>query len=147
MQSEKTEEVLEAFRKLFEVLEELRLPRWLSTDLTMAQLKVLFLLGTKERMNIKDLAKALSVGQSATSLMVDRMLQLDLINRSEDPRDFRGRQVRLTVKGREIIDVLRHYHRREMEGWVGRMPEKDRVALAQGLRALTVEMESENVLQ
>jgi DNA-binding MarR family transcriptional regulator len=52
---------------------------------------------------VTDMGDHLGVSSAAASQMLDRLVQQDLIQRSEDPCDRRGKQIVLTDKGQRII--------------------------------------------
>jgi DNA-binding MarR family transcriptional regulator len=52
---------------------------------------------------VSDIGNDLGVSNSAASQMLDRLVQVKLISRSEDPSDRRGKLLVLTDKGREIL--------------------------------------------
>ena len=52
---------------------------------------------------VSDLGEELGVTSAAASQMLDRLVQQELILRSEDPADRRAKQIVLTEKGRQIL--------------------------------------------
>jgi DNA-binding MarR family transcriptional regulator len=79
-----------------------RVQQW-STDersgVTSSQSGVLFLLGAKDGALIGDVAKALGVGPSGISGLVDRMEAAGLLRRTPDPQDGRAVRLELTDHG------------------------------------------------
>ncbi len=71
--------------------------------LTMAQLGVLLKIQHKGVSGVSDIGSNLGVTNSAASQMLERLVQIHLINRSEDPTDRRVKQIELTAKGRQIL--------------------------------------------
>lgn len=71
--------------------------------LTMAQFGTLLRLFHRGACGVSDLGSELGVTNSAASQMLERLVQLKLVTRSEDPSDRRGKQVALTEKGRSIL--------------------------------------------
>ncbi len=53
---------------------------------------------------VTDLGDHLGVSSAAASQMLDRLVQQDLILRSEDPGDRRVKQIVLTAKGQRIME-------------------------------------------
>jgi DNA-binding MarR family transcriptional regulator len=53
---------------------------------------------------VTDLGNHLGVSSAAASQMLDRLVQQDLILRSEDPGDRRVKQIVLTDKGHQILE-------------------------------------------
>ncbi len=71
--------------------------------LTMPQFGAMFHIFHSGGCGVSDIGNDLGVTNSAASQMLDRLVQIKLISRSEDPSDRRGKLVVLTDKGREIL--------------------------------------------
>lgn len=80
------------------------------SGLSMTQCKALLELGglggEAEAWQVSDLAEVFGVSVPSMSRAVDGLVKQKLATRVEDPADRRARQVRLTAKGRELIDTL-----------------------------------------
>lgn len=70
--------------------------------LSMSQIGALFLIH-KGSSNVSDIAEELGITNAAASQMLERMVQQNLILRSEDPNDRRVKQVNLTESGRQVV--------------------------------------------
>jgi DNA-binding MarR family transcriptional regulator len=71
--------------------------------LTMAQLGAMFHIYQKGACGVSDIGSDLGVTNSAASQMLERLVQLKLITRSENPTDRRVKQIVLTDKGHQIL--------------------------------------------
>ena len=71
--------------------------------LTMAQFGAMLRIYHKGACGVSDIGSDLGVTNSAASQMLERLVQLKLVTRSEDPTDRRVKQIVLTDKGRQII--------------------------------------------
>jgi len=71
--------------------------------LSLSQCGALFHLHHKGCAGVTDMGDHLGVSSAAASQMLDRLVQQDLILRSEDPGDRRGKQIVLTDKGQQIL--------------------------------------------
>jgi MarR family transcriptional regulator for hemolysin len=71
--------------------------------LTMAQFGAMLRIYHKGACGVSDIGSDLGVTNSAASQMLERLVQLKLVTRSEDPSDRRVKQIVLTDKGRQII--------------------------------------------
>jgi DNA-binding MarR family transcriptional regulator len=71
--------------------------------LTIGQFGAMFHISHKGGCGVSDIGNDLGVTNSAASQMLDRLVQLELINRSEDPSDRRSKLISLTDKGRQIL--------------------------------------------
>lgn len=100
-------------------------------DLSMTQVGALFQV-QHGRANVSDLGEGLGVTIAAASQMLERLVQLGLIRRSEDPQDRRAKKLVLTDRGCKVIEEC--IQRRQ--GWVDELVrslsagEKERVAAA-----------------
>jgi DNA-binding MarR family transcriptional regulator len=79
---------------------------WLGTELTMTQVKVLFVLHAGPPKSLKDLARTLATSVAAASPVVDRLVQQGLVLRAEDPNDRRFVALSLTDDGRALAGRL-----------------------------------------
>src|SRR5919199_6387163 len=79
---------------------------WLEVDLTMPQLKVLFLLYAEDAAPMSRLAGSLSVTLSTVTGIVDRLVEHDLVQRQEDPGDRRLVLCRLTPRASATVERL-----------------------------------------
>jgi DNA-binding MarR family transcriptional regulator len=66
------------------------------------------------KVTIGELAEALQLRQSSTSLLVDRSVKRGLLDRQEDPADRRRAMVSLTDEGQQILDRIMRANRREL---------------------------------
>ncbi len=74
------------------------------TNLSFSQINVLMRLFHGGNRGVSDIGEQLGVTNAAASQTVDRLVQLGLIERTEDQDDRRAKHLALTLKGREIIE-------------------------------------------
>jgi len=72
---------------------------WANHGLSLPQIRLLLALAHVAPATIGQLADYLHIGQSAASLLADRVVQAHLAERSDDPADRRRALVRLTAAG------------------------------------------------
>jgi DNA-binding MarR family transcriptional regulator len=84
------------------------------TKLSMPQIALLIRLNGKRRCGVTELGEEFGVSGAAASQMVDRLVQLGLLERVEDVDDRRVRRLLLTQKGRAIVE--RNFEARQ--GWI-----------------------------
>jgi DNA-binding MarR family transcriptional regulator len=70
---------------------------------TLAQLKVLKLVAASERLGISDVASLLGISNPAASKAVDRLVQNNLLARTQAKKDRRGIRITLTEEGLELL--------------------------------------------
>src|SRR5437588_6971759 len=90
----------------------------------MAQLKGRFALADSP-MTIGQLADALGSGKPAASILVERLVQLALVERAEDPLDRRRTIARVTPQGEELVARLRQGGRDRLRAWLSRLGDDD----------------------
>jgi DNA-binding MarR family transcriptional regulator len=74
-----------------------------NAGLTMGQFGAMLHINHKGACGVSDIGSDLGVTNSAASQMLDRLVQLKLITRTEDPTDRRGKQIVLTDQGRQVL--------------------------------------------
>jgi DNA-binding MarR family transcriptional regulator len=133
---EMVEASLRAQREIAQALHAAADPVWLSLDLTMVQLKALFVLAEDAGLTVGGLAGQLGVGKPAASILVERLVQLELVARTEDIEDRRRTLVRLTAQGQALVEQLRQGGADRLRSLLVQLDLADLAALAQGLQAL-----------
>jgi DNA-binding MarR family transcriptional regulator len=111
---------------------------WTALDLSIGQLRALMLLSADGDATISDIAARLDVGKPASSILVERLVQLGLARRTEDANDRRRTLVTLTDAGVELITRLRQGNTDRFAAWLEAMAPDDLAALRRGLEALRV---------
>ncbi len=77
---------------------------WRRMDMTIPQIKTLILLQNMNRMRMGGIANYLGSTLSATTSIVDRLVEKGFVDRVSDPNDRRVVVCELTDSGREVID-------------------------------------------
>ncbi|MGE5620550.1 MAG: MarR family winged helix-turn-helix transcriptional regulator [Sphingomonadaceae bacterium] len=99
--------ILDIDKRLYQYLQRSRIPHWAEVDLTMPQLKVLFLVGgAGGPMPSSRVARALGMTLSTTTGVVDRLVAQGLIRRLEDSADRRMVLLQATPEGSALLDRL-----------------------------------------
>jgi DNA-binding MarR family transcriptional regulator len=109
---------------------------WLRIDLTMSQLKVLFLLYADGGVSMGHLASYLGVTLPTVTGIVDRLVDQHLVQRAEDPGDRRVVLIRLTEDGRRVVERLQQAGRVRFAELLQRVSIEDLRTIAAGLQAL-----------
>jgi DNA-binding MarR family transcriptional regulator len=123
-------------RQLRELVWEASGARWTELDLTMAQLKALVAVADAGCLPVGQLGARLGIGKPHATLLVDALVRRGLVERREDPADRRRTLVRLSARGRQLIDDLILGRLSQLAAWLGQLDDDDLAALARGLRAL-----------
>jgi Transcriptional regulators len=92
-----------------------RLSMWLSSDLTVAQLRVLLLLHIEGPMRMSAVATHLGIAVSTATGFVDKLVAKDMLVREDDPEDRRLVICKLTEKGSKLSSALWDFGRAQIE--------------------------------
>lgn len=79
---------------------------WLSSDLTLAQLRLLLVLNTKGPMRMSDIAAALDIALPTATGIVENLVKKKFTARETDPSDRRLVICRLSAGGQHLINRL-----------------------------------------
>lgn len=101
--------ILNCSGSLFHNLNPSREHAWQTVDLTMPQLKTLMCVVRNGGATSGQIARALGVGLSTVTGIVDRLAEQDFVTRREDPDDRRITRVRATAAGQTLVDELLRY--------------------------------------
>ena len=130
------QQVLQDEQRVILAMHQSSSAEWMRLDLSMSQVKALFALANEDTLTISQLSDKLAIGKSAGSLLVDRLVQLGLVDRTEDQQDRRRSNVALSVSGRELTSRLIEGRREQLRTWLTRLEPDQLAALATGMRAL-----------
>jgi DNA-binding MarR family transcriptional regulator len=119
--------------QVFRLIEADRARAWLDIDLTIQQLKVVFLAVRMGSLTAGQIGRELRVGFSTVTGLVDRLAEHGLVSRGEDPSDRRATRVVPTDTARALVDRLYAYHRAEFRRVLERVSDQTLAALAEGL--------------
>jgi DNA-binding MarR family transcriptional regulator len=115
------------FRSLIQVILGRLITMWGDQGLSLPQLRLLLVLAHGGPATINQIAERLHSGQSAASLLVDRLVQAHLVERSDDPADRRRAIVRLTEEG-EVLMGRRRVGQQRLHAWLNSLDD-DRLAI------------------
>lgn len=127
------EEIFSLHVKILHLLRKINQEHWLELDLSMAQLKVLFLLNKGQPMMGNQIAAELRVTAPTVSGLLDRLEQQGLIKREYSSIDRRAIRVSLTAKGLQLVTKLHTHSKEKLIKVYQQMSAEDRVHLYKGL--------------
>jgi DNA-binding MarR family transcriptional regulator len=138
VQPHQREQVVEAARAASELLEVL----WgrgqeaaPSGPVSPSQLRALLVIEVNEGANLRTLSDVLGSRPSSVSRLCDRMEAMGLVTRSPSPTSRREVELRLSMRGHNVLDEYRAFRSREVELVLGAMDPSDVLNLAEGLAA------------
>jgi len=130
------EELAARYGSILRTLRAATAPVWMQLELTMAQLKTLFVLSDETAVPIGQVAETLGIGLPTASHLVERLVQAGLAERSEDAQDRRRMLARLSPSGAALSERLRQGGTDHLKYWFSQLNEEERSALLLGFRAL-----------
>jgi DNA-binding MarR family transcriptional regulator len=102
---------------------------------TLPQFRLMVVLATRGPMKLVAVAAALAVNPSTALRMVERLAAAGMVERSVNPEMRRESVVRLTPRGRRVVDEVTERRRAEIAAIVARMAPARRRQLVSALRA------------
>jgi len=103
---------------------------------SMPQIGALFQIRRKGVCSVSDIGDELGVTSAAASQMIENLVHLDLIRRSEDPQDRRAKQLVLTEKGRKILQESIHARQAWLSALVGLLTSQEQTQVTSALKIL-----------
>ena len=108
MQNDYKSELADQFVELAEYLNRQmhtgRLDEWEGLDMTIPQIKTLVLLNRMGPLRMGNISIYLGRALSATTTVVDRLVEKELVDRISDPKDRRVVICELTEQGRQAVE-------------------------------------------
>ena len=107
------------------------------TGLSFSQINILMRLLHGGSTGVSEIGEQLGVTNAAASQAVERLVQLDLIERREDPDDRRAKQLTLTPKGRTLIEQGIEIRSKWVEGLTDALTPEQQSMIISALTLLT----------
>jgi DNA-binding MarR family transcriptional regulator len=108
-----------------------------ATGLSMPQFSILMQLFYRGNCGISEISERFEITSAAASQHVDNLVQAGLIERDEDPRDRRAKQIQLSSKGRALLESGMNERYHWMDRLAETLEEKDCQKIADALVILT----------
>ena len=124
-----------------ELTAQVHVPEFLSLDVTMQQAKALHLVQCAPGIRMSALAARLGVGLSTVSGNVDRLAEMGLVSRHDDPADRRQVVVSLTDQGHEVIGRFQDLGARLMRDLLESLDDAELHGLQRGVAGLVRALE------
>jgi MarR family transcriptional regulator, lower aerobic nicotinate degradation pathway regulator len=134
--SEDAAETLDAFRRLVRALRESSREAEKRAGISGAQLFVLQQLRHGETLSMTELARRTLTHPSSVSVVVARLFEAGMVSRERSEDDARRVDLKLTRKGRTVVDRAPRMFQERLISGVAALPPKQRRGLSAGLRAL-----------
>ena len=103
-------------------------------DVSMSQLRALFLLDANEReFAVHELAELIGLSMGATSRAVDHLVRAGFASRKENDADRRAKRIAITAKGKRAMAGLATAKRAGLRGFVAGLEDGEREELSRAL--------------
>ena len=96
-------------------------PEFTEVGVTMAQAKVLYVVMAAGELRMSELAARLGVGSSSASGLADRLVELGLLRRHDDPDDRRQVMVTTTPEAVALLERFRELNQRQLRELLNRL--------------------------
>ncbi len=130
------DEALIAYKKVHRALLTSTASRWRDLDISMQQLRAIYLLRDEEVATVGRLAELFGVAMPAASVLADRLVKAGYVERNEDTADRRRVLLSLTRAGIQLVTDLREGSHSHLRRWMSQLSPEDLSALTRGWRAL-----------
>ena len=132
-------EVVELLRDLLHALLRSSIPAWVDLQLTLPQLRTVFLIAHNQTSSVVQISQQLGIGEPTASHLIDKLVRAGLVQRSDDPQDRRRAQVQLSSAGENLIENLLGWED-FLGGWLNQVSTEDLSMLRRGLSAIMNEI-------
>ena len=99
-------QILNLSEDIFQTIKLSLPPEWLTSDMTVAQLRVLLLLHTEGQSRMSSIASNLGIAVSTVTGITDNLVKKELVTRQDDPEDRRVVICSLSMKGQKIMNHI-----------------------------------------
>jgi DNA-binding MarR family transcriptional regulator len=96
-------------------------PGFTELEITMTQAKVLYVVSAAGRLRMSLLASRLGIGTSSASELVERLVELRLLDRTSDPDDRRQVVITATPEAHALLERFRELNQHQLRGLLGRL--------------------------
>ena len=130
------DDALVGYRKVHRALLTSTASRWRDLDISMQQLRAIYMLRDEEVATVGRLAELFGTGLPAASVLADRLVRAGYVDRNEDPADRRRVLLTLTSAGVQLVTELQEGSHLLLRRWMSRLSPEDLAALTRGWHAL-----------
>jgi len=88
-------------RQAIKQLAQQKIREWHDRELTYEMLQVMMVLWRKNQVNQQEVANTVQKSKASLTPLIDKLVKINLVTRSEDPNDRRNKIISLTNRGKE----------------------------------------------
>lgn len=133
---EMLEKAMALYLRTVGIVDPVRVRSWKEAELTVTQLRVLFILRETPGAPAGLLAERLRVTPPTVTGLVDRLVRMGVVRREEDPKDRRLVRNVLTERGQEVLGEVEREGRAFLTRLFERLSAEQLVGLVDSLEAL-----------
>src|SRR2546425_11322109 len=130
------DEALSVYKRFHRALLTSTASRWRGLDISMQQLRAIYLLRDEEVATVGRLAELFGISLPAASVLADRLVRAGYFERREDTADRRRVLLTLTRAGIQLVTDLREGSHAHLRRWMSQLSPEDLAALTRGWRSL-----------
>jgi DNA-binding MarR family transcriptional regulator len=128
--------IVEDYEGLMHRLVVTHQPEFMEVAVTMAQAKVIYTVLAAGSLGMSELASRLGVSISTTSGQVDRLVDLGLLDRRDDPADRRQVVITATDSATALLERFRELNDRELRHLLARIDDPGLALIERAMRVL-----------
>jgi DNA-binding MarR family transcriptional regulator len=135
-------QIIELEPQMLRVLGPAQARDWVDVDLTMSQLKMIFVLSSAmgptgaAGMRVSEVARGLGVTLPTVTAVMDKLVERGLVRRDEDPLDRRQHVCRLTSDGKALLHRLMAGRRSFTNALLEHLDEDELAAFLRGMEVV-----------
>jgi DNA-binding MarR family transcriptional regulator len=131
-------DVIDLLRELLHALLMSSVPAWIDLQLTLPQLRTVFIIAHNNTSSVMQIAQHLGIGEPTASHLIEKLVQAGLVERSDDPGDRRRAIIQLSPAGGELIEKLLGWEE-FLGGWLQQISREDLIHFRYGLNSIMAE--------
>ena len=138
-----TAQIIELEPQMLRVLGPAQARDWVDVELTMSQLKMMFVLSSAmgpadgtSGLRVGEVARGLGVTLPTVTAVMDKLVERGLVRRDEDPLDRRQHVCRLTLDGQSLLHRLMAGRRAFTHALLEHMDEEELASFLRGMQVL-----------
>jgi DNA-binding MarR family transcriptional regulator len=97
---------------------------------------ILFRLARSDQCSVSDIGHHMEISSPAASQLLDKLVEAGYVSREENNEDRRIKNIKITHKGRELVEEIKNEHQQKLNEMIKAVPEKDRENLQKNLKIL-----------
>lgn len=123
----------ELFLQLIEFSKKHILDESIKNEISPEQFKVLFQLYGKEKVNMNEIVENMYISNSASTILIDKLIKMELVERKRSDKDRRLVEVFMTNKGKELLSKIIQRRHRLINNVLDKLTEQEKKVVRESL--------------